>query len=83
MDKQQILAEIIRTASSNGGVALGRERFFQETGIKESDWLGKFSARWGDAVKEAGCVPNQLQAPLEEDALRAAADAERYPSLQS
>ena len=69
MNKQHILAEIVRTASQNGGVPLGRERFFQETGIKESDWLGKFWARWGDAVKEAGCVPNQLQAPLEEEAL--------------
>lgn len=69
MNRQHILAEIVRTASQNGGVALGRERFFQETGIKESDWLGKFWARWSDAVKEAGCVPNQLQAPLEEEAL--------------
>jgi hypothetical protein len=69
MNKQHILAEIVRTASQNAGVALGRERFFQETGIKESDWLGKFWARWSDAVKEAGCVPNQLQAPLEEEAL--------------
>jgi hypothetical protein len=69
MNKQHILAEIVRTASQNDGVALGRERFFQETGIRESDWLGKFWARWSDAVKEAGCVPNQLQAPLEEEAL--------------
>ena len=69
MNKQHILEEIARTASQNGGVALGRERFFQETGIKESDWLGKFWARWSDAVKEAGCVPSQLQAPLEEEAL--------------
>lgn len=69
MNKQHILEEIARTASQNGGVALGRERFFQETGIKESDWLGKFWARWSDAVKEAGCVPSQLQAPMEEEAL--------------
>ena len=69
MNKQHILEEIARTASQNGGVALGRERFFQETGIKESDWLGKFWARWSDAVKEAGCVPSQLQAPMEGEAL--------------
>lgn len=69
MNKQHILAEITRTAAQNGGVALGRERFFKETGIKESDWDGKFWARWSDAVKEAGCVPNQFQAPLEEEAL--------------
>lgn len=69
MNRQHILAEIVRTASQNGGVALGRDRFFQETGIKESDWLGKFWARWSDAVKEAGCVPNEMQAPLDEEAL--------------
>lgn len=69
MNRQHILEEIARTARQNGGVALGRERFFQETGIKESNWLGKFWARWSDAVKEAGCIPSQLQAPLEEEAL--------------
>jgi len=69
MNKQHILAEISRTADSNGGVALGRERFQQETGIKESDWSGKYWARWGDAVSEAGCTPNQMQAPIDEQAL--------------
>jgi len=69
MNKQHILDEIARTASQNGRVALGRERFFQETGIKESDWLGKFWARWSEAVKEAGCIPNSWNAPLEEEAI--------------
>lgn len=69
MNKQHILDEIVRTASQSGGIALGRERFFQETGIKEADWLGKFWARWSDAVKEAGCVPSKLNAPMEEMAL--------------
>ena len=69
MNKQHILEEIARTTSQNGGVALGRERFFQETGIKESDWLGKYWARWSDAVNEAGCVPRQMQAPMREEAL--------------
>jgi len=49
-----------------GGVPLGRARFFTETGIREADWLGKFWARWGDAVREAGYAPNQLQAPYDE-----------------
>ncbi len=66
MKKQHILAEIARTAASNGGDALGRERFQQETGIREADWAGKYWARWGDAVREAGYTPNQLQAPLAE-----------------
>jgi hypothetical protein len=61
MDKQQILDEIKRTAVANGGVALGRSRFLQETGIKESDWFGKYWSRWNDAVEEAGVLPNKLQ----------------------
>lgn len=69
MNKMHILAEIARTAALNGGVVLGRERFYQETGIKEADWLGKHWARWSDAVKAAGCTPNQLQVPIEENTL--------------
>ncbi|MHB1250135.1 MAG: GIY-YIG nuclease family protein [Polaromonas sp.] len=69
MNKQHILDEIARTAVLNGGIVPGRERFFQKTGIKESDWLVKFWARWGDAVREVGFVPSKLTAPLEETAL--------------
>jgi hypothetical protein len=71
MNEQHILAEIARTSALNGGVALGKERFYRETGIKETDWSGKHWARWSDAVKEAGYTPNQLQAPIEENALLA------------
>jgi|SRR6267142_1195573 len=66
MKKEHILQEIKRTAQANEGAPLGRARFFKETGIREADWLGKFWARWGDAVREAGYTPNQLQAPFEE-----------------
>lgn len=69
MKKEHILAEIKRTAALNGGVALGKGRFFQETGIKESDWIGKIWARWGDAVKEAGLTPNTLQTAYEDELL--------------
>jgi uncharacterized protein with von Willebrand factor type A (vWA) domain len=61
MDREHILHEIRRTAESNGGVPLGRSRFLDETGIKESDWSGKIWARWSDAVKEAGYEPLKLQ----------------------
>lgn len=61
MTKEHILKEIQRTAEQNGGAPLGRMRFLTETGIREADWLGKFWARWGDAVREAGYVPNKFQ----------------------
>lgn len=48
---------------------MGKDRFFQETGIKGSDWFGKFWSRWGDAVIEAGFSPNKLQAAYPEDEL--------------
>jgi len=64
--KQHILEEIRRTASENGGSPLGRQRFAKETGIKEPDWRGRFWARWGDAIKEAGLSPNQFQEKFED-----------------
>ncbi len=67
--KAHILAEIVRTARENGGVALGRVRFFTETGIKDGDWLGKFWARWSDAVREAGFEPNLLQGAFSDEAI--------------
>lgn len=69
MNKPHILAEIKRTATENDGAPLGRDRFFEATGIKDSDWLGKHWARWGDAVKEAGFVPNTLQAAYKDSIL--------------
>lgn len=61
MNKEHILQEIRRTTKQNGGKPLGRSRFFREIGIKESDWLGRYWARWSEAVREAGFAPNQLQ----------------------
>ena len=61
MDKQHILDEIRKTAAASGGAPLGKSAFFRETGIKEGDWLGKHWARWGDALREAGLAPNQMQ----------------------
>jgi hypothetical protein len=66
MNKQHILGEIRRTAAANGGVPLGKSRFSQQTGIKVSDWSGKIWARWGDALREAGFEPNQLQTAYSE-----------------
>jgi len=69
MDRQHIIAEIKRTAQENGGVPLGRGRFVNETGIRISDWSGRFWARWGDALLEAGFQPNALQAAYKPDEL--------------
>ena len=69
MNKLHILSEIRRTAAANGGVPLGRERFLRETGIKTHDWIGKFWARWGDAIREAGFAPNELQTAYSKDLL--------------
>ena len=76
MNKEHILQEIKRTAEANGGLPLGRLRFFRETGIKESDWKGKFWARWNDAVAEAGLEPNKKTSAYEESLL-----IEKYISL--
>jgi hypothetical protein len=67
MEKDYILKEIKRTAASNGGVPLGRQRFLQETGIKQSDWSGKFWARWNDAIREAGLEPNEMVSSLSDE----------------
>jgi Meiotically up-regulated gene 113 len=67
VDKDHILAEIRRCADANGGVALGRERFYAETGIRESDWSGKYWVRWNEALGEAGVAANRLNRPLPED----------------
>jgi Meiotically up-regulated gene 113 len=69
MLKQHIIDEIRRTAKENGGAPLGKRQFKTETGIKESDWSGRFWARWGDAVREAGLTPNTLRPKIHEDAL--------------
>ena len=69
MKKAQIIAEIQRTAASNGGVPLGSARFEAATAIKQTDWYGIHWARWGDAVREAGFEPNQLQGAYEKEEL--------------
>lgn len=67
--KEHILAEICRTAALNEGTPLGMQRFTSETGIRKTDWYGTYWARWGDALREAGFVPNAFQAAYSEDVL--------------
>jgi hypothetical protein len=64
--KTHVLQEIRRTAEANGGVPLGSKKFEYETGIKRFDWFGKYWARWGEALCEAGFAPNQLTSAYED-----------------
>lgn len=68
LTKQEILSEIRRVTQENGGKPLGIARFETETGIKPWEWE-RFWARFGDAVREAGFVPNQLQGAYGEEFL--------------
>lgn len=54
-----ILEEIRRTTRENGGRPLGRKSFEQATGISPYEW-GRYWARFGDALRDAGFQANQL-----------------------
>jgi hypothetical protein len=57
--RDHIIGEIRRLAASNEGQAPGQTLFAQETGIAEHQWRGRFWARWGDALRDAGLQPNK------------------------
>ena len=67
MNKKHIINEIIRTAKDNNGKPLGKERFEKETGIRQSDWYGKYWAKWSDVVIEAGFNPNKMNLAYTEE----------------
>jgi len=69
MDKKHIINEIIRTAKENNGNPLGRGKFARMTGIKESDWSGKYWAKWSDAIREAGYEPNKMTSAYDKNVL--------------
>jgi len=45
----------------------GRRTFERESAIRESDWFGKYWARWGDALVEAGLSANPIQARIPDE----------------
>jgi Meiotically up-regulated gene 113 len=65
--REDIIREIQRCAAANGGMPLGKRGFEAETGIRETDWLGRYWARWGDAVQQAGFQPNEIQQRIYDD----------------
>lgn len=56
--RDHIISEIQRLAAQSEGQPPGYQAFFSATGITESKWRGKYWARWGDALIEAGFEPN-------------------------
>jgi hypothetical protein len=64
MNRQHIIDAIRSTAKD--GKPLGNQAFTTTTGIREHEWRGKFWARWGDALIEAGYLPNEWGARLGE-----------------
>jgi hypothetical protein len=76
MNKAHILQEIKRTAGANGGVPLGFRQFASETGIRKTGWEGRYWARWGEAIREAGFLPNQMKEAYPKEQL-----LEAYASL--
>lgn len=69
MEKEYILAEVRRCAEANGGRALGRERFERETGIRETDWAGKYWVNWNEVIQDAGLAPNRMNTALPDEVL--------------
>ena len=59
--KEDILREIRKQAEANDGVPLGKERFEEATGVKQSAWQGRYWVRWSEAIAEAGFTPNKWQ----------------------
>lgn len=68
MTKDEILHEIRTAAESNGGKPLGRNRFLRLTGITNYE-IGKYGARWSDALRDAGFEPNTMNVAHDDDFL--------------
>ena len=67
--RDYIIREIRRLAVQNGGQAPGTQAFVSATGIGETKWRGKYWARWGDALIEAGFQPNEWGVKTDPEAI--------------
>ena len=64
--RDEIIREIQRLTAESGQ-APGQKAFARDTGIHEHQWRGKFWARWGDALKDAGFQPNEWTSRLDKN----------------
>lgn len=69
ISRASILAAIQEAAKANGGSPPGVRVFRKQTGIKQSDWSGKYWARWNDALAEAGFAPNKAPDRIDDEQL--------------
>lgn len=61
VDRDEIIRLIKYHAELNAGIPPGKETFECNYRIRESSWSGRYWARWGDALTEAGFEPRALQ----------------------
>lgn len=61
--REVILAEIRRLAARDNK-SPGSQSFETETGIKQSEWRGKFWRSWSAALIEAELTPNEFQSKI-------------------
>jgi hypothetical protein len=54
MISRELILDEVRRVASVMGKPPGKAQFFKHSGIKESDWSGRYCARWNDVVREAG-----------------------------
>ena len=73
LTKDDVLREIRRVAAENGGVAPGKVVFLNATGIRESDWSGRWFTTWGAAVREAGFEPQRMNPRIDDELVLAGA----------
>ena len=66
--REEILSQIRKIATNDGAVP-GSQRFLKVTGLNKNDWYGRYWARWGDAVEEAGLSANSFQAASDKNAI--------------
>lgn len=82
---RELIVQEIRRLALERGQAPGQRLFAKETGISEHQWRGRFWARWGDALAEAGFSPNDWNSKLDSNQILACISAEmlkigRFPT---